>query len=353
MQSHLHVIKGLEILQNWLRNCYIVEATVEWRHLQLHSGSLDRLPFLRSYEDQQPGNEGSFYHSRGIHPNEVEPTLENAPHVANTMLEALAHHNHRQSKARDHQEYQRQQDNTESPMANFPSPTPVDQDEPMDLEGLEGATAAPSPSSSATMAPSPSSSATLAPAKKKISIQEYNCCKAAEQQWASTYLNRDENGEDLDYEDFEPQDDPANIQISYRTLTPIPQIPDLPPLQDALSPTSQPAATPAAPNVTIPMLQGNTGPGTIPGTTVHNVATAANPAPGFGRGLPVARALPMQVGTPAASASPMQVGTLVALPHRMPRHGFAAEEALLQGATLPCSPPARGSPPEPIGHTDR
>ena len=111
---HLHVIKGLEVLRNWLRNCYLVEATAEWRHLQLHGGSLDRLPFPCSYEDQWPGNEGPFYHSRGIHPNKVEPTPENAPHVANTMLEALAHHNHRQSKARDCQEYQWQQDNTKS-----------------------------------------------------------------------------------------------------------------------------------------------------------------------------------------------------------------------------------------------
>ena len=51
-ESHLHIIKGLEVLQNWLRNCYLVEAMAEWRHLQLHSGSLDRLPFPHSYEDQ-------------------------------------------------------------------------------------------------------------------------------------------------------------------------------------------------------------------------------------------------------------------------------------------------------------
>ena len=51
-ESHLHMIKGLEVLQKWLRNCCLVEATVEWRHLQLHRGSLDRLPFLCSYEDQ-------------------------------------------------------------------------------------------------------------------------------------------------------------------------------------------------------------------------------------------------------------------------------------------------------------
>ena len=108
-ESHLHLIKGLELLRNWLRNRYLVEAMVEWRHLQLHGGSLDRLPFLRSYEDERPGNEVPFYHSRGIHPNEIEPTLENAPKVANAMLEAPAHHNRWQSEARDRQEYQRQQ----------------------------------------------------------------------------------------------------------------------------------------------------------------------------------------------------------------------------------------------------
>ena len=275
-ESHLHVIKGLEILQNWLRNHYIVEATVEWRHLKLYGGSLDRLPFPHSYEDQSPGNEGPFYRSRGIRPNEVEPTPEDAPQVANAMLEALAQHNHRQSEARDRQEYQWQQDNTESPMADFPSPMPVDWDEPMDLGGLEGATVAPQPSSSATMAPSPSSSATSVPAKKKISIEEYNCCRAVERQLASAYLDRDENGEDLDYEDFELQDHPANIQISYWTPTPMPQIADLPPLQDASSLASQSAACPAASDVTIQMPQGNTGPGTIPGTTADNVATAAN-----------------------------------------------------------------------------
>ena len=162
-------------------------------------------------------------------------------------------------------------------MADFPSPTPVDRDEPMDLEGLEGATVALQPSSPTTMVPPPSSSTTSAPAKKKvISIEEYNRHKAMEWQLASTYLNKDKNGEDLDYEDFEPQDDPVNIQISYWTLTPVPQIADLPLLQDATSLSSQLAATLVAPNVTIPMPQGSTGPGTVLGTTAHHVATAAN-----------------------------------------------------------------------------
>ena len=40
-ESHLYIIKGLELLWNWLKNCYLVEAMAEWRHLQLYGGSLD------------------------------------------------------------------------------------------------------------------------------------------------------------------------------------------------------------------------------------------------------------------------------------------------------------------------
>ena len=111
--------------------------------------------------------------------------------------------------------------------------------------------------------------------------------------------------------------------------TPLPQIADLPPLQDATSSASPSATMPVAPNVTIPMPQGSTSPGTVLGTTAHHVATAANQAPGFGRGLPVARALPMQVGTPPASASPMQVTTPVAWLRGTPSHALTAEEELL------------------------
>ena len=103
--SQLHVIKGLELFQNWLRNRYLVEATAEWRHLTLHGNSLDKMPFPCSYEDQGPGNEGQFYRNRGICP-EIEPTPEDAARVANVMLEALACHNCWQTEARDHQEYQ-------------------------------------------------------------------------------------------------------------------------------------------------------------------------------------------------------------------------------------------------------
>ena len=82
----------------------------------------------------------------------------------------------------------------------------MDQEKPTNLDDLEGT----------TTAPPPSSSAMLAPPKKKITIQEYHCHKAAEEQWVTTFLDQDENGEDLDYEDFDPQDNLANIQISYR-----------------------------------------------------------------------------------------------------------------------------------------
>ena len=56
-ESHLHIIKGLELLWNWLRNHYLVEAMMEWRHLQLHRGSLDiALPvFLWRWATQQRG----------------------------------------------------------------------------------------------------------------------------------------------------------------------------------------------------------------------------------------------------------------------------------------------------------
>ena len=71
-------------------------------------------------------------------------------------------------------------------MANFPSPTPIDWDETMSLEGLEGATVALRSASTTTKAPLLSSSAMSAPVKKKaISIEEYNHCKATERELAS------------------------------------------------------------------------------------------------------------------------------------------------------------------------
>ena len=52
----------------------------------------------------------------------------------------------------------------------------------------------------------------------------------------------------------------------------------------------------------------------------------------------MARATPMQVGTPPISAALMQVTTPVASPYGIPSQALAAEEELLQGTTLPCSP---------------
>ena len=106
-KSHRHIIAGLDLLWNWLENRYLVEAMEEWKFLTIHSGLLDRIPFPHSYEDQRLGNEGPFYCSRGICP-QIKPTLEDAPCIANSMLEVLAHHDQWQSEARDRQEYQRQ-----------------------------------------------------------------------------------------------------------------------------------------------------------------------------------------------------------------------------------------------------
>ena len=92
-----------------------------------------------------------------------------------------------------------------------------------------------------------------------------------EEQRAATFLDRDENGEDLDYEDFDLQEDLANIQISYLTPTWITQIPDLPPLQDATTPASTPITTLAVPNVTIPMLQDALG--AVPGAPAGTAAS--------------------------------------------------------------------------------
>ena len=86
------------------------------------------------------------------------------------------------------------------------------------------------------------------------------------------------------------------------------------------------------------MPQDSTGPGTVLAPTIHQLATAANLAPGFGRGLPVAQASPMQVGTPPILASPMQILMSAVSPYRAPCHALTTEEELLQGTTLPCSP---------------
>ena len=127
--------------------------------------------------------------------------------------------------------------------------------------------------------------------------------KATGEECATTFLDEDKNGETLDYEDFELQDDLANYQIGYQTPTPAPEeTPELPALQDT----------------TIPK--------TASDMVTHHAMAAANRAPGFYRGMPVAWASPMQVGTPVAS------------PQKTLLHGTTVEEALLQGAILPCSP---------------
>ena len=182
-------------------------------------------------------------------------------------------------EARDCQEYQRQLDSTDLPGVAFLLPRTVDRDvttelDPALLEGVVGAMAAPEPSSS-TMASEPSESTAPVPEKKKITLDEYNRRKALKLQQTAASPNLDENGERLDYNNFEPDDDPDNIQINYQTPAPSPQT-SIPPLEDA--PMSMSPATTQS--------QVSTGPGSVPSIMEHT-PTAVNRAPGFGRGLPV------------------------------------------------------------------
>ena len=167
--------------------------------------------------------------------------------------------------------------------------------DPTLLEGVEGTTAAPEPSSSTTVSEQSESTAPV-PEKKKITLDEYNCRKALKQQQTVASPNLDENGECLDYDDFEPEDDPDNIQVNYQ-MPALSLQTSIPPLEDA--PMSMSLATTQS--------QVSTGPDTIP-SAMECISTAVNQAPGFGRGLPVQRTMPIPVGAPQDSTSPIQVG---------------------------------------------
>ena len=155
-----------------------------------------------------------FYRNWGAAMEDVEIRPENAPRIANAMIEALAQHNRRQREARDHQEYLPQQDNTASQGATFLPLWTADWDAVTELdptlEGVEGTTAAPEPSSS-TMTSRQSESTVPTPGKKKITLDKYHHCKAVKQQQTAASLDLDENGEHLDYDDLESEDDPDNI----------------------------------------------------------------------------------------------------------------------------------------------
>ena len=266
--DHINIIQGLKHWRNWIKNWYLAEARETWHHLKIHSGVIDRLPYPQSYEDQHPGNECVFYRNRGATMEDVEIRSENAPCIANVMIEALAQHDRWQKEARDCQEYQRQQDSTTSPRATFSPPRTTDRDittelDPTLLEGVEGTTAAPE-SSSFTTASKPSESTAPIPEKKKMTLDEYNRCKALKLQQTAASPNLDKNGEHLDYDDFEAEDDPDNIQIDYQTLAPSPQT-SIPPLEDA--PMSMSLAT--------TQLQVSTSPSSVPSAMEHT-PTAVN-----------------------------------------------------------------------------
>ena len=288
-RDHVNIIQGLEHLRDWLKNRYLAKARETWHHLKIHSGDIDHLPYPLSYEDQCPGNECVFYRNWGATMEDVEIWPENAPRITNMMIEALAWYDRQQREARDHQEYQRQLDSTDLPGVAFPPPRTVDWDVTTELdatllEGVVGAMAAPEPLSP-TMASEPPESTAPIPEKKKITLDKYNRCKALKLQQTVASPNLDENGECLDYNNFELDDDPDNIQIDYQMLALLPALSpqtSIPPLEDAPMPMS-PATTQS---------QVSTGPGSVP-STMEYTPTAANQAPGFGRGLPVQRTTPI------------------------------------------------------------
>ena len=158
------------------------------------------------------------------------------------------------------------------PGVTFPLPRTTDRDvttelDPALLEGVVGTTATPEPLSSTTASKPPESTAPL-PEKKKITLDEYNHRKALKLQQTAASPNLDKNGERLDYDNFEPDDDPDNIQIDYQMLAPSPASSpqtSIPPLEDAPMPMS-PATTQS---------QASTGPGSVPSAMEHT-PTAAN-----------------------------------------------------------------------------
>ena len=213
--DHVNIIQGLEHQRNWIKNRYLAEARETWHHLKIHSGDIDLMPYPRSYEDQHPGNKCVFYRNQGATMEDVEIRPENAPRIANMMIEALARHDCWQKEARDHQEYQWQQDSTTSPRATFSPPRTVDRDVTTELdptlpEGVEGATAAPE-SSSFTMASELSESTAPILEKKKITLDKYNRRKALKLQQTAASPDLDENVEHLDYDNFELEDNLDNI----------------------------------------------------------------------------------------------------------------------------------------------
>ena len=197
---------------------------------------------------------------------DVEIWPKNVPRIANVMIEALAQHNRRQREARDHQEYQQQLDSTDLPGVTFPPPRTADWDvttelDPALLEGVVGTTAAPEPLSSTMASKLPESTVPVLE-KKKIILDEYNLHKALKLQQTVASPNLDENGERLDYDDFEPDDDPNNIQIDYQMPAPSPALSpqtSIPPLEDSPMPMS-PATT---------QLQASTSPGSVPSAMEH------------------------------------------------------------------------------------
>ena len=127
--------------------------------------------------------------------------------------------------------------------------------------------------SNSTTASELSESTVPVPEKKKITLDKYNRCKALKLQQTVASSNLDENGECLDYDNFELDDDPDNIQIDYQIPAPSPQT-SIPPLEYAPMPMS-PATMKS---------QVSTGPGSVQSTMEHT-PTAVKPSPQLWQGI--------------------------------------------------------------------
>ena len=184
------------------------------------------------------------------------------------MIEALCHHDQRQSEARDRQEYLRQQDNTSSPIADFLSLVQTNQEATAIPDNTEGTAAA---------APAPWT---------KITVEKYQCCKALKEAHVPTFLNETEHGEMLTTRTF-----PHRTTLPTSTLAismPTPALEEVP----------EPAASNES--TTIPKITVS-----MPG---HHPMATANRVPGFGWEVAL------------SSVSPMQVGTLIMSPQKTLMH---------------------------------
>ena len=43
--DHINIIQGLEHIRNWIKNRYLAKTRETWRHLKIHNGDIDCMPY--------------------------------------------------------------------------------------------------------------------------------------------------------------------------------------------------------------------------------------------------------------------------------------------------------------------